>query len=321
MSRYTAVPNRLSALPKATGTGTQILLSDGARNKAFLFEINSPADYQPLRGSIDPSTSPNAVTYTFSGAEKSEARLISDINGDGRNDIFVVRYSAQPGTTPLTYGVIFGRPVTSPADRQRTDDFDITLNGERQAEGLPHNLARVVSDITGDGFPDLFISAPAFVRTFPEISFSQGFAYLVKSSLLRTTTPATASLVFGPTNQTHRFFPLSLIAITELDDTEADGTPTLFLHMIGDGTLIDGHEISNSMSPSTLTMEPPARRVLGGGGYRYPAADYDGDGIMDFISGGVIRGSRDRQGLPPLQRDPEIAGSILINLDKALPYL
>lgn len=272
------------------GAGVDLLLSDAERKAFYLFQLSGPADYAALRGDIDPATVANSIVYSADPAGHAlQARLIGDVNGDDLNDIFVQEIDVAPDT-PTTYGIIFGRVASTPADRTRSANaFDISFNAitpkgtSSNNNEIPRLIVQKLSDITGDGFPELVI-APS-VGGFLSAGVLHRTSWLIKSPILRGPTPRTVSLTAPSADPVTFMQNITPNAIVEIPDQDGDGLKTLVMN---EGTfqegvkLIDGDDL-NAVSQTIDMSGPGVRKKSIGSGFMAPVGDLDGDGMDDFV--------------------------------------
>lgn len=311
--------NMLTA--RASSTGVELLLSDAPSRKLYLWDIRSPSDYASLRGSVDPASSSSAIVYSFDPAGGvQEGRLIPDVNGDGRNDIFVQSVQKPGGGT--TFGIIFGRPLASAGDRQRTGAFDITLTtSEKLGTYLPYLVIHLASDMDRDGFPDLIISAPAKMDLYSD-HFSGPDMWVIRSNVLRSTASVSINLD-AITSSQGRYIVRDAFTLLEVDDLDNDGLKSLYVGFDGRSSaagIIDGDDFLAGNLGS-----PPGRFVTPGIGRDYAAiGDVDGDSIPDFVTapllakqGQVVQGGAVKTGFISA---PAITGGRIIQMNQAISY-
>lgn len=311
--------NMLTAMPSSSGV--ELLLSDAPSRKLYLWRITGPSDYASLRGSVDPASSSSAIVYSFdpSGGVQ-EGRLIPDVNGDGHNDIFVQSVHQAGGGT--TFGIIFGRPLASAGDRQRTGAFDITLTAdERLGTYLPYLVVHLASDLDRDGHRDLIISAPPRMDLYSD-HFSGPDVWVIRSSVLRSTASVSIDLDTMPASQ-GRYLSNDVFALLEVDDLDSDGLKSLYVG--GDGRassnrIVDGDDFlaGNLNSPPGRFVSGPIGRDFGGIG------DVDGDAIPDFVTapflgkeGQVVQGAAVKSGFISA---PAITGGRIIRMNQSISY-
>jgi hypothetical protein len=314
---YETRANLLTALPRPNESGVDLLLSDGGRRKFYLFELTQPSDYSLLRGTIDPDTISNAIVYSVGPAEPAkEARLVGDVDGDGRNDILVQDvHTGSPGASDK-WGLILGRPVSSPADRARTAALNIEFTRPTTTSpGVPFLLTKLVSDISGDGHPDFLMLMPSSNDDALSVGPLSGALLLVRSPVLRGVTPSSPAVSFSADAAT---------SIFEVNDIDGDGVKSI---AVG-SKVIDGDDLNNGVS-NILLMAPPTADSTGGV-MMAAIGDLDSDGLGDFVSspatGGIIsdvyRGALLRRGQrQTADPDPGIPGSRRINLRSVIPYV
>jgi hypothetical protein len=152
----------ISGLAAASGSGTDILISDANEDALYLLPIRTSANQAALKGElIDPNAVANRARMQFPAGYSVFARLIGDINGDGVNDVFV--RSAKSGASFNEFRIFYG---PSNLGQAKVDlpwvagpRFLFAGGGFLSPPLRPEPfLVKLVSDFTGDNKPDLFIS-------------------------------------------------------------------------------------------------------------------------------------------------------------------
>ena len=298
--------------------GVDLLVSDAGDSAFYLFPSLNAAGYAALRGSNDPATLPNRITYAMTVGDPQEARLVGDVNGDGLADIFTRSLSDE---TSGTYNLIMGRALASEADRQRTAAPDITMTyawAKNTSGGitiaLPRVTAQLIPDSDGDGFRDLVIIAPDY--KFDRSDTNRGALWLIRSAVLRSTTPVTIDLEALTSTQGFKFEGRLITSVAETTDFDSDGYRTLLFSADAGAYAIDANAFG-AINPATIPLDngsgvaPPlfgAPSVLiQAGGWQLSGGsnpDLDGDGLEDVLASGAIspmanifRGSRVRSAL------------------------
>lgn len=323
-----ALNNLVSSRPATSGV--DIMLSDAAKNKFYLFPSVTSSSFGGLRGLPDPDASADAIVYSFPlGAPVHEARLIGDVNGDSRNDIFVRRASTGGGR----FGIIFGRPVTSPSDRQRNADLDLEFTYPADGtSGIVRVVTELLSDVDGDASPDLLISIPSTNQVQSagmwlgnSNTSSRGNVWVIRSSVLRSAGPMSIDLN-ALTSAQGKYLPdTKITSVVEFSDLDNDGFKTLLFGAENLMFAIDGNDLLGAQ-PGEFG---PAARILYGSAYISDAGDIDGDGYkevifsasvaryLDVIRGASLKTAIETAPAPPARQSATLA-ALTVNL-AALP--
>ena len=276
--------NYLSALPAPAGTSVDLLISEAARDRLLLLNLESASDYNALRGHLDPNLITGAITYTFDDGQH-EGRLIGDVNGDGVNDILV---RPMEGTNaPLTFGIIFGETLAMNPATVRDGTLDVTFTTSRigqfwvdQFIDLVDYTARLLPDADGDRFGELVIATRGYNK-------QDSFWYLRAGAL---TQDAVINLDALTSDQGYLNEFLEVISVTVTSDYDQDGIGSIILGNGRELCVIDGDDLSVGLNPQT------GGPVCGPGSYRITRSsvligdkatdigDLDGDGLNEIVT-------------------------------------
>lgn len=224
--------------------------------------------------------------YVFSGQNGSLIRFyygsyddwlgtavsgISDINGDGYNDILIGapgRFVDEPGNGVVYLASGFGGDFLwwIPCPPHPTPDMGSELFGNAVAE---------IGDVTGDGISDLVAGAYGIV-TFADESFA-GHAYIINGS-----DGASLHLLWSQHWQGYGYFGCSVAGIGDID---GDGVPDVVVGAEGENA---GYAYTFSGNTGSLICELQSLYPETDGRFGSSVAgigDIDGDGIPDVAVG------------------------------------
>ena len=267
--------NYLSALAKPDGTGTDLLLSEAAKDRLVLLSLANPADFEAIKGNINPDLLSEKIVYTFANGQ-NEGRLIGDVNGDGVNDIFV--RPMETVATPQSMGIIFGETLTTNPSRTRSGTFDITLTTSKTSQFFNYGTlvkswfsVQLLPDADGDLSPELVIT--------------DEYLWYVRGSSLQTA----GTIDLDSPSAGHVSWPndLDVYSVAVMPDVDGNGIYSLAIGL-GDAIhLYDGSAFAN------LGFNAPRRRItresISIGGLLADAGDLDGDGLSELIAANVNR--------------------------------
>ena len=276
--------NRISALARPDGNGSDLLVSTSATSSFSLVTIAQPSDFNALAGNTSVESISNAVVFEYTGQARV-ARLIGDVNGDGLNDIFVHDGSLTDG--PIEMGIIFGEAGSTPGTRTMAFDLAMTAperflfdegNPNRPPETQPVDARvdiQLLPDADADGFGELVICTVVRPTSDPgprNFYLRAGSAGLTGGSPLDL---ATMSQTEG-----YEFSGFFCDGIGLAADLESDGSPTV---IIG----------SSFTDPALLDAPPPDGNVIAAsvstGGVLVDIGDLDSDGLSEFFSPGQFK--------------------------------
>jgi hypothetical protein len=176
------------------------------------------------------------------------------------------------------FGLIFGRPVSSPADQVRTATFDIEINYfiESQGGGIPPINVQIIPDVDGDTFPELAIMRRAYDSVLGNTSSMTACFAWFPGSALRGTPPLSFTFETPPTAY-GREICKSVQSIHQTTDQNGDGYKNFLIASdTGMAWVIDGDDFATA---STFTATYNAKPIVSDLG------DIDGDGFNEFALG------------------------------------
>lgn len=148
-----------------TEQGRKVLISEELKNRLTLFDISNDAGRAVLRGDVDLATDQtNRAVYSFDEGNNPVGRLIRDVNGDGREDIFVFKNS-DAAFADRELGIIYGVDSITPENKDRIGDFDLTLTYTSSLDGFIVDIIPYVVDLDGDNVEELIIASPGYTNS------------------------------------------------------------------------------------------------------------------------------------------------------------
>ena len=262
-----------------SNTGVDVLLSDASENSLILIKNADASAIGTLQGVLNAGSIPGAITYNFPASIKPFGKLIGDVNGDGLTDIFV--RNMIPYVEHTEFGIIFG---SNTAETSRSGDYDVTLqHGGDQLDVFDgtrnHTFVRPVeintkrvSDYDGDGFNELVISTPGFLKPVRNAS-GNDVLWIVKGSDLRQASLTAIDI----TDQEYE----RATNLVEFFDHDNDGVPSTLISVGSSTCIIDGDDLLSQSSSVSITDK--GGRCLSIGGRINVVSDLDERGIPDIF--------------------------------------
>lgn len=182
---------RVGQSNRITEQGRKLLISEEIKNRLTLFDISNDADRAALRGDLDLTTAQsNRAVYNFDEGDNPIGRIIRDVNGDGQEDIFVLK-NTDAAFSDRELGIIYGSDVITPENSDRTGDFDLTLTYSSSLDGFIIDVIPYVVDLDGDNLEELVIVSPGYTNGDGR---AVGRIWVLNSAVLRDGTTTSIDL-------------------------------------------------------------------------------------------------------------------------------
>ncbi|MFT5683722.1 MAG: hypothetical protein ACI8RZ_004654, partial [Myxococcota bacterium] len=119
------------------------------------------------------------LTASTSGTRLADSAAVGDLDGDGRMDLILGASSARGSQSSTGAAYIFLADslegALSTGEEQSVEEATLELLGDQRGSNFGHAITPI-GDWTGDGYPDLMVSAPALNESYRS---RRGAVYLV----------------------------------------------------------------------------------------------------------------------------------------------